>query len=45
VVGAGGAKKQQVAEMVARMLKLKTAPHPYDAADGVAVALTHIIRA
>jgi len=45
VVGVGGAKKQQVAEMVARMLKLKTAPHPYDASDGVAVALTHIIRA
>jgi len=45
VVGVGGAKKQQVAEMVARMLKLKTAPSPYDASDGVAVALTHIIRA
>ena len=44
VVGAGSAKKQQVAEMVARMLRLKTAPRPYDAADGVAVALTYIIR-
>lgn len=44
VVGAGGAQKRQVAEMVAQMLKLKTPPRPYDAADGVAVALTHIIR-
>ena len=44
VVGAGGAAKNQVAEMVARLLGLKTAPRPSDAADGVAVALTHIIR-
>ena len=44
VVGAGGAAKSQVAAMVARLLGLKTAPRPHDAADGVAVALTHIIR-
>ncbi|OLC03804.1 MAG: crossover junction endodeoxyribonuclease RuvC [Gemmatimonadetes bacterium 13_1_40CM_4_69_8] len=44
VVGAGGAGKGQVAAMVARLLRLKQAPHPADAADGVAVALTHIIR-
>ncbi len=44
VVGAGGAGKGQVAAMVARLLRLTQAPHPADAADGVAVALTHIIR-
>jgi len=30
--------------MVARLLRLKAAPRPADAADGVAVALTCIIR-
>src|SRR5207245_9367567 len=45
VVGAGGAGKGQVAAMVARLLQLKHAPRPADAADGVAVALTHILRA
>ena len=44
VVGAGGAPKAQVAAMVARLLRLSAAPKPSDAADGVAVALTHIIR-
>jgi crossover junction endodeoxyribonuclease RuvC len=44
VVGAGGAPKAQVAAMVARLLRLRAAPKPSDAADGVAVALTHIIR-
>ena len=44
VVGAGGAPKSQVAAMVARLLHLKHAPKPADAADGVAVALTYIIR-
>src|SRR5436309_679831 len=44
VVGAGGAKKHQVGAMVARLLRLKTAPTPADAADGVAVALTYILR-
>jgi crossover junction endodeoxyribonuclease RuvC len=44
VVGAGGAPKAQVAAMVARLLRLKHAPSPSDAADGVAVALTHVIR-
>src|SRR5437879_8140424 len=45
VVGAGGAAKSQVAAMVARLLRLRQAPRPPDAADGVAVALTHIMRA
>ncbi|MGH7607364.1 MAG: crossover junction endodeoxyribonuclease RuvC [Gemmatimonadales bacterium] len=44
VVGAGGAHKTQVAAMVARLLRLKQAPGPADAADGVAVALTYILR-
>lgn len=44
VVGAGGAQKSQVAAMVARLLHLKHAPKPADAADGVAVALTYILR-
>jgi len=30
--------------VVARLLRLKDAPKPADAADGVAVALTHILR-
>lgn len=45
VVGIGGARKTQVAAMVARLLRLRQAPRPADAADGVAVALTHILRA
>ena len=45
VAGAGGAPKAQVGVVVARLLKLKHAPTPSDAADGVAVALTHVLRA
>ena len=45
VAGAGSAPKAQVAVMVARLLKLAHAPRPADAADGVAVALTHVLRA
>jgi crossover junction endodeoxyribonuclease RuvC len=44
VVGAGGATKSQVAAMVARLLHLRQPPKPSDAADGVAIALTHILR-
>ena len=44
VAGAGGAPKAQVGTMVARLLRLRHAPRPADAADGVAVALTHILR-
>ena len=44
VVGAGGAHKSQVGAMVARLLRLRQAPRPADAADGVAVALTHLLR-
>jgi crossover junction endodeoxyribonuclease RuvC len=45
VAGAGAARKAQVAAMVARLLRLSHPPRPSDAADGVAVALTHILRA
>ena len=45
VTGAGAAPKAQVGAMVARLLRLRHAPRPSDAADGVAVALTHILRA
>jgi crossover junction endodeoxyribonuclease RuvC len=44
VAGAGGAAKAQVGRVVARLLRLTEAPRPADAADGVAVALTHILR-
>jgi crossover junction endodeoxyribonuclease RuvC len=44
VVGTGDATKGQVQAMVARILRLKTAPRPSDAADGVAIALTHCLR-
>ncbi len=39
VVGTGGATKEQVQFMVTRLLRLRTAPQPADAADGVAAAL------
>ena len=44
VVGAGAATKGQVQQMVARILRLAAPPAPSDAADGVAVALTHAVR-
>lgn len=40
VAGTGAATKEQVQFMVAKLLRLKTAPQPSDAADGVAAALT-----
>jgi crossover junction endodeoxyribonuclease RuvC len=45
VVGRGGATKEQVQFMVARLLRLRSAPHPADAADGVACALTCVMSA
>lgn len=45
VVGTGAATKQQVQAMVARLLRLKHAPEPADAADGVACALTCVLGA
>ena len=43
VVGRGAALKPQVGYMVAQLLRLAGPPTPADAADGVAVALTHLL--
>ena len=45
VVGGGAATKEQVQFMVARLLRLKTAPKPADAADGVAAAVAYLMGA
>ena len=45
VVGRGAAGKAQVGWMVAKLLRLDRAPSPADAADGVALALTHLMLA
>ena len=42
VAGDGSAGKQQVQEMVRRLLGLAEAPRPADAADAAAIALTHV---
>lgn len=44
VTGTGSATKPQVGAMVMRLLRLKASPSPADAADGVAIALTHLLR-
>lgn len=41
LTGYGRADKRQIQEMVKTLLKLKSIPRPDDAADAVAVALTH----
>lgn len=45
VVGRGAAAKPQVGYVVAQILRLTRAPSPADAADAVAIALTHLLRA
>lgn len=45
VVGRGAAMKPQVSYMLTQLLRLKSPPAPSDAADGVAVALTHLLIA
>jgi len=45
VTGSGAATKEQVQFMVTKLLRLKSAPQPADAADGVAAALACILRA
>jgi crossover junction endodeoxyribonuclease RuvC len=42
IAGYGSAEKQQVQEMVQRLLELDFAPRPDDAADGVAIAVCHL---
>ncbi len=44
VTGTGRATKEQVGSMVARLLRLTAPPTPADAADGVAIALTALLR-
>ncbi len=44
IVGTGRASKQQIGYMVQQLLKLRTPPTPHDAADGVAIALTALMR-
>ena len=45
VVGYGNAEKHQVQEMVRLLLKLRKNPEPYDAADALAIAITHFHHA
>ncbi|MBF6354432.1 crossover junction endodeoxyribonuclease RuvC [Nocardia higoensis] len=45
VTGNGSADKAQVTAMVTRILGLKTAPRPADAADALALAICHCWRA
>jgi len=42
VVGYGGADKKQVQEMVRALLQLDSIPKPDDAADALAIAITHL---
>lgn len=44
VSGSGRADKAQVGAMVARILRLDAPPRPADAADALALAITHIWR-
>jgi crossover junction endodeoxyribonuclease RuvC len=45
VAGRGAALQPQVGYMVAKLLKLEAPPRPADAADGVAVAVAHLLLA
>ena len=45
IVGNGAATKEQVQFMLAQLLRLRNAPEPNDAADGVAAAVTCLMRA
>lgn len=44
VTGSGSADKAQVSLMVTRILKLTEKPKPADAADALAIAVTHVWR-
>jgi crossover junction endodeoxyribonuclease RuvC len=45
VTGDGGARKEEVQQMVARLLNLRAMPRPADAADALALAICHWWRA
>jgi crossover junction endodeoxyribonuclease RuvC len=45
IVGNGSATKEQVQFMLMQLLRLKSAPEPSDASDGVAAAVTCLMRA
>ena len=45
IVGTGTATKQQVQFMLTRLLRLRAAPEPADASDGVAAAVTYMLTA
>ena len=45
IVGSGAATKEQVQFMLARLLRLKSAPQPADASDGVAAAIAGLLSA
>jgi len=45
IVGTGAATKEQVQFMVTRLLRLKSAPQPNDAADGIAAAIAGLVSA
>jgi crossover junction endodeoxyribonuclease RuvC len=40
--GRGSADKEQVAQMICRLLNLKTIPKPLDASDALAIAICHL---
>jgi crossover junction endodeoxyribonuclease RuvC len=42
VAGYGGAQKKQIQEMVRTLLQLDSIPKPDDAADALAIAITHL---
>lgn len=45
IVGTGSATKEQVQFMLSRLLRLRSAPEPADASDGVAAAVTFLLTA
>lgn len=45
ITGYGGADKHQMQEMIRTMLNLDSIPKPDDAADGLAIAITHLSHA
>ena len=42
VAGYGGAQKKQIQEMVRALLQMESIPKPDDAADALAIAITHL---